>query len=421
MASKNRDGASIGIIANPAAGRDIRRLVAQASVFPIAEKRNMITRIFSALGAVGVSTCYLIPDESGIADRVKRAIDHGPPEGQVWPEVEFLDMPIEESPADTLEGTARMVERGVGGIMVLGGDGTNRLVAQACDGVPLTSLSTGTNNVFPMMREATIAGLAAGLVATGALPREEASRRNKMLRITVNGAPRDMALVDVCVSGAAWTGAKALWRAEALDQLFVTFAEADAIGLSSIAGLVRPVSREAPTGVALDLGSAPGRGAEGLGAAGTGADGGYRGGARVRPGGRRGAPHPASARAWWRSTASVRSPSGPRTGWEWCWIPTARSPWKFPERWSLPRGAACWSRRQRRAYPHKDVPGGSIARNMALSCSPGGRKGLPGWRLRLTCRATTDGERPWLLWTTIECADCASSGAPAKGQRCWRR
>ena len=258
MARKTRSGASIGIIANPAAGRDIRRLVAQASVFPIAEKRNMITRIFSALGAVGVDTCYMIPDESGIADRVKRAIGLGPPEGQVWPEVEFIDMPIEESAADTLEATARMVELGVGGIMVLGGDGTNRLVAQACDGVPLTSLSTGTNNVFPMMREATIAGLAAGLVATGALSREEASRRNKVLRVTVNDAPRDIALVDVCVSGAAWTGAKALWRADSLDQLFVTFAEADAIGLSSIAGLVRPVSRDAPTGVAVDLGSVPG-------------------------------------------------------------------------------------------------------------------------------------------------------------------
>ena len=257
MAREIPNGASIGIIANPAAGRDIRRLVAQASVFPIAEKRNMITRIFSALGAVGVGTCYLIPDESGIAARVKRAIELGPPEGQVWPEVKFLDMPIEESPADTLEATARMVELGVGGIMVLGGDGTNRLVAQACDGVPLTSLSTGTNNVFPMMREATIAGLAAGLVATGALARDEVSRRNKVLRVTVNDAPRDIALVDVCVSGAAWTGAKALWRADALDQLFVTFAEADAIGLSSIAGLVRPVSRDAPTGVALDLSAVP--------------------------------------------------------------------------------------------------------------------------------------------------------------------
>ena len=258
MARKPLSGSAVGIIANPAAGRDIRRLVAQASVFPIAEKRNMITRIFSALGAVGVSTCYMIPDESGIADRVKRAIDHGPPVGQVWPEVEFLDMPIEGTPADTLEATTRMVERGVGGIVVLGGDGTNRLVAQACDGVPLTSLSTGTNNVFPMMREATIAGLAAGMVATGALTREEAARRNKVLRVTIDGTPRDIALVDVCVSGETWTGAKALWRADALDQLFVTFAEADAIGLSSIAGLVRPVSRDDPTGVAIDLAAAPG-------------------------------------------------------------------------------------------------------------------------------------------------------------------
>ncbi len=258
MARKPLSGSAVGIIANPAAGRDIRRLVAQASVFPIAEKRNMITRIFSALGAVGVSTCYMIPDESGIADRVKRAIDHGPPDGQVWPDVEFLDMPIEGTPTDTLEATARMVERGVGGIVVLGGDGTNRLVAQACDGVPLTSLSTGTNNVFPMMREATIAGLAAGMVATGALTREEAARRNKVLRVTIDGTPRDIALVDVCVSGETWTGAKALWRADALDQLFVTFAEADAIGLSSIAGLVRPVSRDDPTGVAIDLAAAPG-------------------------------------------------------------------------------------------------------------------------------------------------------------------
>ena len=64
--------------------------------------------------------------------------------------------------------------------------------------------------------------------------------------------------MDVCVSGATWTGAKALWRADALDQLFVTFAEADAIGLSSIAGLLRPVSRDAAHGVALDLAAAPG-------------------------------------------------------------------------------------------------------------------------------------------------------------------
>lgn len=251
--SKNKAGPAVGILANPAAGRDIRRLVAQASVFPIAEKRNMITRLFSALGATGVATVYMMPDESGIADRVRHALETAPPRDQVWPAVRFLDMPIEDGPEDTLLAVARMVEAGVGGIVVLGGDGTNRLVARVCDRVPVTPLSTGTNNVFPAMREATVAGLAAGLVATGRVPLNDATFRNKVLRVAVNGSERDLALVDLCVSTALWTGAKALWRAEGLDQLFVAFAEADAVGLSAVAGLIEPVSRKDAQGLRVDL------------------------------------------------------------------------------------------------------------------------------------------------------------------------
>ena len=37
--------AIVGVVANPLSGRDIRRLVTQASVFPTAEKANMIQRI----------------------------------------------------------------------------------------------------------------------------------------------------------------------------------------------------------------------------------------------------------------------------------------------------------------------------------------------------------------------------------------
>ena len=39
------------------------------------------------------------------------------------------------------------------------------LVASASGSTPILPLSPGTNNVFPQVREATIAGLAAGLVA----------------------------------------------------------------------------------------------------------------------------------------------------------------------------------------------------------------------------------------------------------------
>jgi predicted polyphosphate/ATP-dependent NAD kinase len=248
-----KHGPCVGILANPAAGRDIRRLVAQASVFPIAEKRNMITRVFSALGAVGVAEVLMMPDVSGIADRVRRSLEVPPLAGQIWPRVRFLDMEIDDGPEDTLVAVGQMVEAGAGAIIVLGGDGTNRLVARACDAVPLVSLSTGTNNVFPAVREATIAGVAAGLVATGQVSAEEATVRNKVLRVALNGTVRDLALVDLCTSDALWTGSKALWRAEGLDQLFVAFAESDAIGLSAVAGLARPVSRQAAHGLRVDL------------------------------------------------------------------------------------------------------------------------------------------------------------------------
>ncbi len=242
----------VGIIANPASGRDIRRLVAQGGVFSIAEKCGIIARLISALGVTGVATILMIPDRRGIAERVRRAIATRGPEDQ-GPKVEFLDMQVEDGPADTVRGAARMVAAGARVIVVLGGDGTQRLVAGSCGDVPLMPLSTGTNNVFPESREATVAGLAAGLVATGKVPAAETTLRNKILRLEVDGVPKDLAVVDISVSQNLWVGSKALWRPEGLDQIFVAFAESDAIGLSSVAGLIQPVSRRAPYGLRIDL------------------------------------------------------------------------------------------------------------------------------------------------------------------------
>ncbi len=242
----------VGIIANPASGRDIRRLVAQGGVFTIAEKCSIITRLISALAVTGVGVILMIPDRGGIAERVRRALAARSPDDQ-RPEVVFLDMPVEDGPADTVRGAAQMAAAGARAIVVLGGDGTQRLVAGACGEVPIMPLSTGTNNVFPESREATIAGLAVGLVASGKIPAAEATVRNKILRLEMDGVPRDLAVVDISVAGNRWVGSKALWRPEALDQIFVTFAEPDAIGLSSVAGLMQPVSRRASHGLRIDL------------------------------------------------------------------------------------------------------------------------------------------------------------------------
>lgn len=241
-----------GIVTNSASGRDIRRLVSKASVFPNAEKSAMVQRTLSALGAVGVERVLAMTDLGGIAAGVRRAIHRGTADTAGWPEVEFLDLPLTETAADTTAAVAAMVERGVGAIVVLGGDGTNRVVAGACRDVPIVSLSTGTNNVFPELREATVAGLAAGLVATGRVGADEVCRRNKVL-VVDDGERSELALVDVCATTHHAVAARAVWEVESIRALFVSFAEPDAIGLSAIAGLVRPLGREEPWGLALDL------------------------------------------------------------------------------------------------------------------------------------------------------------------------
>jgi predicted polyphosphate/ATP-dependent NAD kinase len=245
---------TVGIVANPLSGRDIRRLVARASVFPNAEKANMVQRMLTSVEAVGVHRVLMSTDLSGISASVLRATQA--PSGRhrhSWPEVEFLDQDaLTESAVDTTNAVRRMVERGAGVIACLGGDGTARVAAAACGDTPLLALSTGTNNVFPEMCEATVAGLAAGLVATGAVDAEAATYQASVLEV-IAGDRTEYALVDVCVTTADHLGSRALWEPATLRELYCTFAEPHAVGLSSIPGLLCPSPRTAKQGVALEF------------------------------------------------------------------------------------------------------------------------------------------------------------------------
>jgi predicted polyphosphate/ATP-dependent NAD kinase len=251
---------AVGIIANPLSGRDVRRLVTKASVFQNAEKSNMVLRILGVLGKLGIDEVFMLPDVSGVASRVIHAMRHGrAAETSTLPHVTFLEMPITDSAVDSLKATELMKERGVSVIIVMGGDGTHRVVASASGDTPLLTLSTGTNNVFPEIREATITGLAAGLLASGKVRISDVGSRNKVLRCEVNGVRKDLALVDLAVSTECWIGARALWEASCLRELYVSFAEPDAIGLSSIAALIHPVPRSDAYGLRLIV-APPGKG-----------------------------------------------------------------------------------------------------------------------------------------------------------------
>jgi predicted polyphosphate/ATP-dependent NAD kinase len=254
-------GAAIGIIANPMSGRDIRRLVARASVFPNAEKTNMVLRLIAAAGALGVGRVLVSTDSFGISAGVLRAsarLRAG--RDQVWPKLEFVALDVLTGTAeDTRETARRMRAAGVNVIVLLGGDGTIRAAAPVLGQTPIVPLSTGTNNAFPQMWEATVAGSAAALVALGAVGLGEVTDRAKVLEVA-SGARRELALVDVCVSTVAHVGARALWHVDSLRELYCAFAEPHAIGLSSVAALLRPTPRRHPGGVAVRLaGDGPAR------------------------------------------------------------------------------------------------------------------------------------------------------------------
>ena len=211
---------TVGIIANPASGRDLRRLTANAGLYSSTDKASAIQRLLAAFGATGIGQ-VLLPS----------------------------DLPLTQTVADTRLATRRMVERGVAMIAVLGGDGTHKAVAAEAGDVPLLTLSTGTNNAFPELREATSAGLAGGLLASGRVPASIGLRRNKRLLVKVpEQRLAECALVEVAVSPQRFIGARALSRSEDLSEVFACFAEPHAIGLSALCGLWCPVSRQDPHG-----------------------------------------------------------------------------------------------------------------------------------------------------------------------------
>jgi predicted polyphosphate/ATP-dependent NAD kinase len=248
--------ASVGVIANPSSGRDIRRLLAWASVFPTHEKVQTVLRLLAPMGRLGVAEAWMIPDRAGIAQRVCDEAADAVRRGLPMPAVRLIDMAVSDGPSDSAVAAGLLRARGAALIAVLGGDGTHRVVAAHCGAVPLATLSTGTNNAFPDRREATLVGMAAALVATGRVPAEISLRSNKVLR--VRGASVDeRALVDVAVSREPLLGARAVGDGGTLSELFASFAEPKVIGLSSIAGLLHPVARDEPYGVRVRFG--PGR------------------------------------------------------------------------------------------------------------------------------------------------------------------
>jgi len=240
----------VGIIANPASGKDIRRLVAYASLMDNREKTNLVRRITLGVDSTGVDEILIMPDYYGLGSSALSGLGCE----NIRARVSILDMAISGTQEDSTTAIRLMRELGVGCTVTVGGDGTNRAVAKGDRSIPLVPVSTGTNNVFPLMVEATTAGVAAGIVARGIIGLDDVISTHKRLILIKDGIESDMALIDVAVLDQPFIGSRAIWNLSEVKQIICTRAEPNSVGLSCIGGCVCPVGPDDDYGLYLKIG-----------------------------------------------------------------------------------------------------------------------------------------------------------------------
>jgi hypothetical protein len=232
-------------VANPASGRDVRRLVANAATSTLVDKIGIVRRV--AIGAMeaGATRFVVLPDPSRICHQAL----HG-----LGASVEPLDLHRHHDESDSTRAAIAMAGAGCRPVVVLGGDGTSRAVVRGWPDAPLVPISTGTNNVFPYAVEATVAGAAAGLVATGRVPLDRAADRAKVVRVEVEGEDDDLALIDAVLTRETTLGAMGLFVPEALATVVLTRAEPASVGMSALGGTLHPCGAGVDRGVVVHVG-----------------------------------------------------------------------------------------------------------------------------------------------------------------------
>ena len=240
---------SVGIIASPAAGKDVRRLVANAGSVGDVDKISMIRR--AAVGAVeaGATRLVVLDDARHL---VLRALVEGQRLGDGL-DVEVLDLEPMGTGRDSERAAAALAKAEVGAVLVFGGDGTNRDVAKGWPDAAVVPIAVGTNNVFPQHIEATLGGVAAGLVAGGVVAVDEAATRAKVIHVHVPGHEPDQALVDLVLVDGGFVGSRAVWHVDDVREALFVIAEPGSVGLSSIGAALAPVDRLDEGGVAVWL------------------------------------------------------------------------------------------------------------------------------------------------------------------------
>ncbi|WP_410765511.1 NAD(+)/NADH kinase [Haloferax sp. DFSO60] len=239
---------TVGLVVNPAAGRDIRRLTGGASVSNNYAKRRTAGCVLAGLTVRDDIDVRIMPDNGGLAESIVADAPSGI-------EIEPVEMPITASWRDTRT-AARHFSDVADAVVVLGGDGTTRDVAQTIGDVPVVSISTGTNNVVPTPVDGTVAGAAAAFVATGIVSVEEASLTHGTIAAEIEDRKGDETIRGLATLGVLdqpFVGTRAILDPSHIVGGVVSRASPAEIGISAIAGALITHRPEDPGGVGFRL------------------------------------------------------------------------------------------------------------------------------------------------------------------------
>ena len=228
----------VGLIVNPMASEDIRRLTAYGIAYNNAQKASLAMEVILGADSMNVDEIMIMPEMAGIARMISETMT-----SKVNCRLNVLDFMVTNTPEDSIRATETMRKSGVGCIVVIGGDGTNRVVAKKCEKVPILPLAAGTNNVIPYLMEGTVAGMVAGYIARGGFGKK-CLYRAKRIEIIKDGEFRDFALVDAVVVDQIFVGSRAIWSMKNIKQIVAAICDPSRIGMSSIPAVLQHVDRK---------------------------------------------------------------------------------------------------------------------------------------------------------------------------------
>ncbi len=244
----HHDPPIVGLIANPVASKDIRRLVGLARVVDVEEKANLIARLLVGMTAGPPVAVYALDDSGAMVQRALRLA-----RGKT-PRVEFLPIEAEASERDTHDAARMLGAMGARALVTVGGDGTIRSAVEGWPGARLVPLAAGTNNAVAIVHEPTMVGYATSLAVAGHVPGDAYDQLTTMVVHTGDAEP-STAVVDAVGVRTQWTGARALWEPDDLVEAVVANARPEAVGIASIAFALGP----SPPRLARYLRFGPGR------------------------------------------------------------------------------------------------------------------------------------------------------------------